>query len=67
MPVRIHGLDQANLLAATPSLDFLFPCNGRIRIYESLVIDQPGQVVTACESANELILVLKNTVAQLPR
>ncbi len=63
--MRIHGFDQANLFASTPSLDFFFAGDGGVGINEALIVDQAREVVAARESWDELVLVLEDAVRQI--
>jgi len=64
MPVRIHRLNQTNLLTPAPCFDFLFARNCRVRIDKLLVVNQSSKVVTAGETGHDFVLVLKYPARQ---
>ena len=63
--MRIHGLDEPNLLASPPALDLLFAGDCGIGINEALVENESREVVATGESWHEFIFVLKHTTRQV--
>src|SRR6266704_7019916 len=60
VPVRVHGLNQANLFAAAPAFDLFLAINRIIWIGERLVIDKAREIVAAGKSRNQFVLVLEH-------
>src|SRR5258708_15015072 len=52
-------------LVSTAPLNFLFAGDCRVGINKTLVIEQPRKVISAGESRNQFVLVLKNPAGQL--
>ncbi len=67
MPVRIHKLDQLDLLASSPAFNLFFAIDRGVRIEKALVVNQTGQVVPASESGNDFVLMLPDASRQVPR
>ncbi len=63
--MRIHGLDEPNLLASPPPLDLLFAGDCGIGINEALVENESREVVATGESWHDFIFVLKHTTRQV--
>jgi hypothetical protein len=53
VPGRIGFLDQLDLPASLPTLQFLFACNGDPDVCELLEIDQPVNAVFACKPPSQ--------------
>jgi len=60
-----HGFDEANLLAATPALDFFFAADCCLGIEEAFVINEAGEIVPAGESGHEFVLVFEHAAVQI--
>ena len=60
VPVRVHGLNQANLFAAAPAFDLFFAINRSAWIGERLVIDKAREIVAPGKSGNQFVLVLEH-------
>src|SRR5207253_499784 len=60
VPVRVHGLNQANLFAAAPAFDLFLAINRSIWIGERLVIDKAREIVAAGKSRAQFVLVLEH-------
>src|SRR5579864_6333471 len=67
LPSRIGRHNQRNFLYPKPTFDLLFTPDGTMHIFESLVIDQPVQLVSSCECGCLTALVLRNATHQAVR
>ena len=61
----IRGLDEANLLAPSPALDFFFPVDRGVRKCETLIVDQAREVVTAGKARKQFVLMLQDSSQQI--
>src|SRR5208337_1160604 len=61
VPMWIHRLDEANLLAPPPSFNFLLAIDRCVGIDKALVIDEAREVVAASEAGHEFVFVFENT------
>jgi hypothetical protein len=65
VPVRIHRLNEFNLLAPPPALNLLFAIDRNIRIEKALEVNQPSQVIPAGKAVNDFVLMLPDASRQV--
>ncbi len=66
-PRRIYGFNQSNLFLAEPSFDLFFSTDCSGNILENFKVNQPIDIVPACESFGQLLLVLINAALKIVR
>jgi hypothetical protein len=65
--VRVLGLDEGNLLAASPSFELLFPPDRFVHIVVGFPIEQAIQAVLLGETIEWTKLVLKDPAMKISR
>jgi hypothetical protein len=65
MRMRIHRLNQANLLAPASAFDFFFSVDGFAGMRKTFVVDRPSKVVAPGESRDQLVLMFKDSPGRI--
>lgn len=66
-PVRVHGLDQTDLLFAPPTLNLLLASDGGNHIGERFILHQARKTVVLGKASGELVLELENAPGEVAR